>query len=522
MYGMICEYFRTNGTEYLEAVGEHLLLGAVSLAIAVAVGTAGALFCLKRKKAELWMSGIFQILRIIPSLAVLIILIPVMGTGVRPAVTALTLLAVPPVFMNLTAGFGEADAAVIETARGMGMTGKQIFRRIECPLALPMFLSGVKIAAVEIIASTALAAKIGAGGLGEIIFTGLGLNRTDLLLVGAVSTAVISIAVGMLLNAAEYVLVPYKRRKEKRDMKNWKKAGILILAGIVAFSTAACGRGESKGQDEKAVIRVGSKDFTESLIVSEIYSLALEDAGYEVERVQNIAGSVVHTSLVNDEIDLYPEYTGTGLLSILQMDYESDPQKVYDTVKEEYEKQFGLTWLEYSQANDAQGLMIRTEEAEKLGIRTISDLQKYASELRFASQGEFDEREDGLPALEAAYGAFEWKSSKVYDNGLKYEVLRNDEADVSPAYTTEGQLADTDTFMILEDDKQVWPPYNLAPVVRDDVLEENPEIADILNKVSETLTTEKITELNAKVDVDKMEMEEAAAEYWESLKASAD
>ena len=124
--------------------------------------------------------------------------------------------------------------------------------------------------------------------------------------------------------------------------------------------------------------------------------------------------------------------------------------------------------------------------------------------------------------MEAAYGAFEWKSSKVYDNGLKYEVLRNDEADVSPAYTTEGQLADTDTFMILEDDKQVWPPYNLAPVVRDDVLEENPEIADILNKVSETLTTEKITELNAKVDVDKMEMEEAAAEYWESLKASAD
>ena len=135
------------------------------------------------------------------------------------------------------------------------------------------------------------------------------------------------------------------------------------------------------------------------MIVSEVYSLALEDAGYEVERIFDIAGSIIHTSLINDEIDMYPEYTGTALLSILGMDVITDPQEVYDTVKEEYEKQFQLTWLDYSQANDGQGLAIRTSVAEKLGIKTISDLQKHASELRFASQGEFDEREDGIPAL---------------------------------------------------------------------------------------------------------------------------
>ena len=125
--------------------------------------------------------------------------------------------------------------------------------------------------------------------------------------------------------------------------------------------------------------------------------------------------------------------------------------------------------------------------------------------------------EDGLPALEQKYGAFDWKSSRVYDGGLKYEVLSNGEADVAPAYTTEGQLAQKDKYMLLEDDKQVWPPYNLAPVVRDDVLEKNPGIADILNKISASLDTDTVTALNAEVDVDKREYEEVAREYYDSL-----
>ena len=199
------------------------------------------------------------------------------------------------------------------------------------------------------------------------------------------------------------------------------------------------------------------------------------------------------------------------------MDMITDPEEVYRTVKDEYEKRFQVTWLDYSKANDGQGLVIRTDVAEQLGIRTISDLQKHAKELRFASQGEFDAREDGLPALEQKYGAFDWKSSRVYDGGLKYEVLSNGEADVAPAYTTEGQLAQKDKYMLLEDDKQVWPPYNLAPVVRDDVLEKNPGIADILNKISASLDTDTVTALNAEVDVNKREYEEVAREYYDSL-----
>ncbi|MCO7177849.1 glycine betaine ABC transporter substrate-binding protein [Streptococcus gallolyticus] len=293
---------------------------------------------------------------------------------------------------------------------------------------------------------------------------------------------------------------------------------VVILVAIVGGIWAWRNNQSSEARQSSTTIRVGSKDFTENLVIAEIYALALEDNGYTVERVSNISSSLIHNSIVNDEIDLYPEYTGTGLLSVLGEDMETDPEKVYKIVKKEYEEQFNLTWLDYASANDSQGLVIRTEVANSLNIKTISDLQAHASELRFASQGEFDEREDGLPGLEKTYGTFNWQSSKVYDNSLKYSVLENDEADVTPAYTTEGQLVNTDEFTLLEDDKQFWPPYNLAPVVRDNILDDNPDIKTILNNISAKLDTETVTELNAKVDVDGQEYTDVAKEYYDSIK----
>ena len=289
-----------------------------------------------------------------------------------------------------------------------------------------------------------------------------------------------------------------------------------ILCGVLAGTIILGLAGSVSAADEK--IRVGSKDFTENEIVAELYALALEDAGFEVERIMDVSSSVIHTSIVNDEIDLYPEYTGTGLISILKMDPLTDPEEVYQTVKDAYEKEFDLVWLDYAAANDGQGLFISKKASDEYEITNISQLQEHASELRFASQGEFDEREDGLPGLEKIYGPFDWKSSKVYDNGLKYQVVENDEADVSPAYTTEGRLSETDKFVLLEDDKQCWPPYNLAPVVRKDILEADPSIAEVLNKVNATLDTATITALNAKVDVDGEEYEDVAAEYWEEIR----
>lgn len=298
-------------------------------------------------------------------------------------------------------------------------------------------------------------------------------------------------------------------------------SGILLAAILVTGSVFILNRNnQAKKQVEKgtSVIKVGSKDFTENLIVAELYALALEDEGYKVERLSNISGSLIHQSLISNEIDLYPEYTGTGLLSILGQPLETDPQKVYQTVKDNYKEKFQVTWLDYSKANDGQGLVIRTDIAEKLGITSISELQKHAAELRFASQGEFDQRDDGIPGLTKTYGVFNWKSSKVYDNSLKYSVLENDEADVTPAYTTEGQLVNKAKFTLLEDDKQFWPPYNLAPVVRDQVLKDNPKLAEVLNKVSASLDTETITKLNARVDVDGENYSSVARDFYQSIK----
>lgn len=297
----------------------------------------------------------------------------------------------------------------------------------------------------------------------------------------------------------------------KRKIKQFI-AVIMVIGTIISMT--ACGNKNNGDNSKNATIRVGSKDFTENLVVSEIYSLALENAGYKVKRVPNIASSVIHASLVNNQIDMYPEYTGTGLLAVLKMNLITDPNEVYKTVKEAYEKKYKVTWLDYSKANDGAGLVIRTDLSKKLSITKISDLQKHASEIRFASQGEVDQREDGIPALERVYGKFNWKSSKVYDNGLKYEILKKNEADVAPAYTTEGQLVNTKEFTLLEDDKHVWPPYNLAPVIRDNVLKTHPDIANIINKVSSKLDTKTVTALNAKVDVEKEDYKKVAKDFY--------
>lgn len=199
------------------------------------------------------------------------------------------------------------------------------------------------------------------------------------------------------------------------------------------------------------------------------------------------------------------------------MPLQTDPDAVAETIRESYEEDGILTTLDYAEANDSAGIAIKTSVSEEYGIKTISDLQENADQIRFASQGEFDQREDGLPGLAQVYGEFDFLSTTVYDNSLKYQVLNSDEADATPAYTTEGQLSNTEEFTILEDDKNFWPPYNLVPVVRQDILETYPEIETIINGINENLDTETVIELNAKVDIDGEDYQQVAQDYFDSL-----
>jgi len=509
IWASIILYFENNMDAYLIMLRRHIGISLRVLAISILIGCPMGALCVIFKKQQKWIVGLFQMLRIIPSLAVLVLSIRFLGIGMGPAITALVFLAVPPILMNTMAGLEEVPFFMLETAKGMGMTPLQVWSKVRLPLALPLVLAGVKTATVEIIASTTIAALIGAGGLGQIVFQGLSVRRTELLLVGGISVAVLSLVAVLLLDLLDRFF-----QRKGFDMKN--KLFKLTSAVLIIFSfgliTTAC-----TGSDND-VIRVGSKDFTESLIIAEIYSLALEAAGFTVDRTgHNLASGIVHTAIVNGEIDLYPEYTGTGLLTVLGLPLMTDPIEVYELVKREYYERYQITWLDLTQAHNGQGIAIRTSLAQELGIVTISDLQPHAHNLRFVSTAEFIDREDGLSAMVAAFGAFDFYSVNIMGGGARYEALRTNAADVSVAFTTDGHLYNTHYYTLLVEDIVIWPPYNLVPIVRNTILEERPGVADALNRLAPHITTAALLHLNSQVIVYGQDIQEVAREFFESL-----
>lgn len=210
MLEQVLNYFQNNYDSYLSLVMQHINISILSLIVSVIIGVISGILSVKYKKSQKSLITLFQTLRIVPSLAILLLLLPIMGTGIRPAMTALILLAIPPILINTIVGLEEVPHFVLETAQGLGMTNFQVWIKVRIPLALPMILTGIKTAAVEIIASATLAAKIGAGGLGEIIFTGLGLYRFDLLLIGGLSVALLSIIASLIALSVDKVFLNYK------------------------------------------------------------------------------------------------------------------------------------------------------------------------------------------------------------------------------------------------------------------------------------------------------------------------
>ena len=210
----VIAYFSTHGADYIQMVLEHLNVSVLSLAAAILIAVPLGVACSRSPLLEKVSVGISGILRIIPSLAVLVVCVPILGTGVLPAVVALTVLAIPPILINTALGFRSVPADVLEAARGMGMDERLVSLKIKVPLACPVSFAGIRTAASEVVASATLAAYIGAGGLGQIIFTGLGLMRTDLLVIGGASVAALSLLVGMLLSAIDRRMRPYEFAKQ--------------------------------------------------------------------------------------------------------------------------------------------------------------------------------------------------------------------------------------------------------------------------------------------------------------------
>jgi len=210
IWGNIILYFQNNSDAYFAMLRQHVSISLRVLSISVLIGCPMGILCVILKKQQKWIIGAFQVLRIIPSLAVLVLSIRFLGIGTGPAVIALTFLAVPPILMNTMAGLEEVPYFMLETAKGMGMTPFQVWLRVRLPLAFPLMLTGVKTATVEIVASATIAALIGAGGLGQIIFQGLSVRRTELLLIGGITVAILSLVMVLLLDLLDRFLQKYK------------------------------------------------------------------------------------------------------------------------------------------------------------------------------------------------------------------------------------------------------------------------------------------------------------------------
>jgi osmoprotectant transport system substrate-binding protein len=283
---------------------------------------------------------------------------------------------------------------------------------------------------------------------------------------------------------------------------------VLFLVAVGAAVAVGCTARPS------SPVKIGSKNFTEELLVGEMYALLLEESGIPVQRRLNLGDTLVnHTALTKGEIDLYPEYTGTGYQAVLGIeDGEKDPATVYQKAAEQYKEKWDLVWLDAAPMNDTNAIACSSQAAEKFGLKTLSDLSQAAPEIRFVGVADTEQRPDGLAGLRKLYGGFAFKSYNILDPGLKYKAITDGQADCAIAFSTDGQIA-ADNLALMVDDKGLWPPYQIAPVVRAETLQRYPKIRDALNKLAPLITTDAISDLNWRVDGNKQEYTAVARRF---------
>jgi len=284
---------------------------------------------------------------------------------------------------------------------------------------------------------------------------------------------------------------------------NIKAACSMLLALTVGLAAAVAGA---------QPIVVGGKNFTEQQIMAAMTAQLLRAKGFTPEVKAGMGSAVLRQAQENGQIDVYWEYTGTSLITYNKISERMSPADTYAKVKE-LDAAKGLVWLNPSKANNTYGIAMNADDAKKLGIASISDLAakvKGGQKLTFASNAEFYARPDGLKPLEAAYG-FEFARDNVkrMDTGLVYQALKDKQVDTGLVFATDGRIP-AFNFVMLRDDKGFFPSYALTPVVRKQVLDANPKLADILNSLSAKLDDATMARLNASVDVDKKTVEDVA------------
>ena len=382
-------------------------------------------------------------------------------------------------------------------------------------------MTGVRVAVVITIGVAVIAAAVGAGGLGEYIFRGLRQNDDNLLLTGALISALMALAADFMLGLLEKYFDRRAGRSAPLEAKHrlfrrlaWTGAAAALLVGglFVARGAYSSWRGASSTSATKQRVRVGSKDFTESILLAEIVAQMLEAKGVVVERQYELAGNLTHTSLTSGKIDLYPEYTGTSYTAILKHAPLTDPRAVYEQVKQEYRDKFNLEVGPPLGFSNDFAILVRGADARRLKLKTISDAVPHARKWSAGFGQDFMSRADGYKGFARAYGLSFREPPREMDLSLTYRALSGGQVDMIAGNSTDGLISALDLFQ-LEDDRHYFPPYEAVILARRDVLENNPTLAEVLARLERAISTEEMRALNYRVDGEKRPPREVVAEW---------
>jgi len=507
------EFLKENWSDILAHIAQHLWLVSISIAIAIAIGLPLGVLITRRKRLRGPVLGVANVMQTIPSLALFGFLIPlpfIGGIGPRTAIVALVFYALLPVIRNTVTGILGVDRNVREAAVAMGMTDRQVLFQVELPLAMSVILTGVRVAVVITIGVAIIAAEVSAGGLGEYIFRGLRMNDSRLLLAGAVPSALMALIADFGFSVIERRFDPDTQRgsRSRRPLRILAAAVLLLAVVLTGYATWRGIRNRASSSPSRGHITVGSKDFTESVLLAEIVAQMLEARSIEVDRRFDLGGNLSHSALVAGQIDLYPEYTGTTFTQILHHAPITDPKAVYDQVKREYAEQFNIVVSPPLGFDNTFAILVRGEDARRLNLKTISDAARYAPQWRAGFGHDFMSRADGYPGFSRAYGLHFAETPREMALDLTYTALASKQVDVIAGNSTDGRIAALDLVQ-LQDDKHYFPPYEAVLLVRKDKMLWAPNDPDaravaplpqVVGKLGGAISTDEMRKLNYEVD----------------------
>lgn len=485
---------------------QHIQISAIAIVYATILGLLMGIMISERPKSSKGTLAVVNLLYTIPSLALLGLLIPFTGVGDVTAIIALTVYGLLPMVKNTNTGIKNVDPAVIEAARGMGSTNKQILFRIKLPLAFPVIITGFRNMVTMTISLTTIASFIGAGGLGVAIFRGITTNNMPMVLAGSIIVAALAIAVDLILGAIEKRLYSKGRHHQKRR----------VLIGLAIVFAAILGVGvynavEANIQNDNTV-KVVDKNFTEQMIMGQILSQYIEyDTNLNVDLTEGVSGGapVIQPALLKGDYDMYPEYTGVAWNQILQRTDVYDEGK-FDELQSAY-NDMGLQWEGIYGFEDTYSIAVTQEVADKYNLHTYNDLVKSAGNLSLGAEPNFFNRPDGYDALSSYYG-FKFGSTLDIDVGLKYKAIAAGDVNAIIIYTTDGQLQGSG-LVVLTDDRKFFPSYYAGTVIRQETLQKHPELKATLDRLDGTMDEATMTRLNYEVDIEGKDSATVAHEF---------